>query len=217
MVKQTYEDLSKKLDLIPINKKFESSLPQLTFTPEEGEEEKSKENIKLIIDKGSGVTSKGLGGLPRKYVPFQDKIFGIWYDSDRFYIGNESNDVMIEGDDLIINNKKYKGTHGLWKILTNPNRKKLDKETYNKWWTNKDNFTENDLNTYKEILKKTYSIYQNNDPSSKVSKSNACWNSNNVFSTWYWYKKIKKQIYFIFFIKRKHQPAYTKFIFLLWI
>jgi len=50
------------------------------------------------------------------------KEFGIWYDSDRFYIGNESNEVMIDGDDLIINNEPYKGTHGLWKLLTNPNR-----------------------------------------------------------------------------------------------
>ena len=47
----------------------------------------------------------------------------------------------------------------------------MDKETYNTWWTNKDNFTEKDLNSYKEILKKTYSIHQNNDPSSKIPKS----------------------------------------------
>ena len=73
-VKQTDEDLSKKLDLITINK---SSPPQLTFAPEEDEKEKSKENIKLIIDKGSGVTSQGLGGIPSKYIPFEEK--RIWY------------------------------------------------------------------------------------------------------------------------------------------
>ena len=72
---------------------------------------------------------------------------------------------------MIINDERYKGTHGLWKILTNPNRKKVDKETYDTWRTNKDNFTEKDLNSYKEILKKTYSIHQNNDPSSKIPKS----------------------------------------------
>jgi len=68
--------------------------------------------------------------LPRKFIPFQDKIFGIWYDSDRFYIGNESNEVVIDGNVLSINNEMYKGTHGLWKLLTNPNRKKLDKDTW---------------------------------------------------------------------------------------
>jgi hypothetical protein len=68
---------------------------------------------------------------------------------------------------LIVNNERYKGTHGLWKHLTNPNKKKLDNDTYESWWTNKDKFTEKDLNLCKEILKKRHSIYQNNDPSTK--------------------------------------------------
>ena len=55
-----------------------------------------------------------MGGLPRRYITFQDKIFSIWYDSDRFYIGNENIEVIIDGNDLSINNEKYKGTHGLW-------------------------------------------------------------------------------------------------------
>ena len=77
----------------------------------------------------------------------------------------------MDGNDLIINNEKYKCTHGLWKLLINPNIKKLDKETYNSWWTKKDNSTEKDINTYKEILQNTYSIYQSNDPSSKAPRS----------------------------------------------
>ena len=52
----------------------------------------------------------------------------------------------------------------------NPNRKKMDKDTYKSWWNNKDNFTEKDLNSYKEILMKTHSVYQNNDPSTKKAK-----------------------------------------------
>jgi hypothetical protein len=44
----------------------------------------------------------------------------------------------------------------------------LDKKTFDTWW-NKDNFTEKDLKTYKEILKKKYSIYQNNNPSKNQS------------------------------------------------
>jgi len=115
---QTDEDLSKKLDLMPINKKFESSLPQLTFISDE-DEKLSDENIRLI-EKGPGVTSKGLGALPRRYIPFQDKIFGIWFDGEKGYFGNKSNEVMIDGNDLIINNELYKGTHGLWKLLPKP-------------------------------------------------------------------------------------------------
>jgi len=125
--------------------------------------------IQLLIDKGLGVTSNSLGGRPRKYPTFTDKIFGIRYESVRFYIRNKSKKVIIDGDDLIINDEPYKGTHGLWKLLKNPNKK--IRQTYNIWWTNKGNFKEKDLNTYKEIFKKTYSIYENNDPSSKVPTS----------------------------------------------
>ena len=190
MVKQTDEDLIKKLGLIPIKKKTKSGSPaikQLTFTSEEDEEEEDKEeineeNIKLIIDKGFGLTSKGLGALPRKYITFQDRIFGIWYDYERFYIGNQSNRITIDGNDLIINDERYKGTHGLWKILTNTNRKKVDKETYDTWWTKKDNFAEKDLNSYKEILVKTHSIYQHNNPKIKKPKSISCKKWNDLVS-----------------------------------
>jgi hypothetical protein len=81
--------------------------------------------------------------------------------------GSKDNKVVVDGNDLIINYKRYKGTHWFWKLLTNPNKNKLDKHTYGSWWTNKNNFTEKDLNLYKEIRKITYSIYQNKDPSTK--------------------------------------------------
>jgi hypothetical protein len=125
--------------------------------------EEEDENIKTIIDKSIGV----IGALPRKYLPFPDNKFGIWVDEQNFYIGGKDSKVEIDGNDLNINNGRYKGTHGLWKLLTNPNRKNLDKDTYESRWTNKNNFTEKDLNLYKEILMKTHSMYQNNDPLSK--------------------------------------------------
>jgi hypothetical protein len=46
----------------------------------------------------------------------------------------------------------------------------MDKQTYDTWWINKNNFTEKDLNLYKEILMKTHSLYQNNDPASRMPK-----------------------------------------------
>jgi hypothetical protein len=39
----------------------------------------------------------------------------------------------------------------------------MDQETYDTWWTSKENFTEKDLALYKEILIKKHSIYQNNN------------------------------------------------------
>jgi hypothetical protein len=76
-VVQTDEDLSKKVDLLP---KFRPK--ELTFgsadpkpLPEEPkplseDEDVEEKSIKAIIDKGTGVTSKGLGALPRKYLTF---------------------------------------------------------------------------------------------------------------------------------------------------
>jgi len=87
-------------------------------------------------------------------LPFPDNKFRLCVDEENFYIGNN---VLVDGNDLIINNERYKRTHGLWMLLANPNRKKLDKETHESWWTNKDNFTEKYLNLYKEIItKKTF-------------------------------------------------------------
>jgi hypothetical protein len=167
---QTDADLSKKLELLP---KFKPK--QLTFGPEPKplpeEEEVEEKSIKAIIDKVTGITKKGFGALPTKYLPFPDNKFGIWYDEEKFYIGNKYNEILIDGNDLIVNDDTYKGTHGLWRLLTNPNRRSMDQETYDTWWTKKDNFMERDLASYKEILLKTHSIYQNNNPSTKKTKS----------------------------------------------
>jgi hypothetical protein len=76
----TVEDLSKTLGLLP---KFRPK--QLTFGSEEPkplpatseDEDVEEKSIKTIIDKGTGVTSKGLVALPRKYLRFPDNKFGI--------------------------------------------------------------------------------------------------------------------------------------------
>ena len=98
------------MELIPINKRFE---PMASNSPIKPVNEEGDGNIKTIIDK-----SMGLGALPRKYLPFPDNKFGVWVDEENFYIGD--NHVLADGNDLIISNERYKGTHGLWKLLTNP-------------------------------------------------------------------------------------------------
>ena len=79
---------------------------QLTFAAEEEKE------IRRIVDKGLGVTSKGMGDLAAKYLRFPDRIFGIWRENEKLNIGNEKNKVIIDGNDFIINDEKYKGTEG---------------------------------------------------------------------------------------------------------
>jgi len=67
--------------------------------------------------------------LSRKYLPFPENEFGIWYDEEHIYIGEKSTEILVDGNDLIVSGEKYKETHGLWKFLTNPNKKNLDQET----------------------------------------------------------------------------------------
>jgi len=124
----------KKIELMS----FDSSSPitkKLTFAPEYEEpndsNEEGEENIKTIINKSIGVTDKGFGVLPKKYSPFPDGMFGIWQMKKNFYIGDKGNKVLIDGNDLIMDNERYKGRHGLRSLLTNPN-KKLDKNHMNR-------------------------------------------------------------------------------------
>ena len=72
---------------------------------------------------------------------------------------------------MIINGGKSIGNQGFWRLLTKPNKIKIDRQTNDAWWSKKDNFIEKYLSSYKEILMKIHSIYQNNDPATKFSKS----------------------------------------------
>lgn len=101
-----------------------------------------------------------LGDLATKYLPkIKDKCFGLYYDEewDDHYIGKDP--VKFENNDIILNGKTYKGTPGLWRLLTY--KELIDSQYY----------TPEDLKTYKEILFETESIYQNNDKSSRNPKS----------------------------------------------
>jgi len=78
-------------------------IKQLSYKDEEEEEE--DKNAKAIIDK---IQRLGMiiGPLPEKYLPFSDNKFGIWYDESGFHIGGSN--VIIDGDDLIIDDERYK-------------------------------------------------------------------------------------------------------------
>jgi hypothetical protein len=125
------KDLSQWLQ-VPFNKKLtfapEIQEPELEFINEEEDG-----NIKTIIDESIGViwvSDFGFGVLKRKYLAFSDNNFGVWYDEETFHIGSKDNKVVVVGNDLIINNERYKGTREFWKLLTNPNKNKLHKDTY---------------------------------------------------------------------------------------
>lgn len=69
-----------------------------------------------------------------------DSVYGIYRDNNYFKIGNSI--VTVSNNDIFIDNIRYKGTKGLWELLT---KNVVDKKT----------FTTEDLNQYKNVLIQT--------------------------------------------------------------
>ena len=81
---------------------------------------------------------------------------GINSDGKNFYIGNKK--VYVDNNDIFLDGKQYEGTKGLWNLLA----KKQPKD-----------FTEQDVLNYEELLLKTNSLHQGNDPSRQAKSSQA--------------------------------------------
>ena len=81
--------------------------------------------------------------------PFRDKTFGIHKEGGRHYIGNQH--VIIKDNDIILtkNGERFKGTPGLWELITSKNPK---------------NFTDKDYGEYKGVMILTNALHRNNDP-----------------------------------------------------
>jgi hypothetical protein len=93
-----------------------------------------------------------------------DTVFGIHTKEGQqpgtFYIGTKP--VQIAGNDLIIDDKKYEGTEGLWNLIMN---REIEDES----------FTDVDLNNYKDILATTKAIQKENDPTRPKSNKSDKW------------------------------------------
>jgi len=66
---------------------------------------------------------------------------------------------------LIIDGKMYKGTEGLWELLTRKNPQ---------------NYTQNDEDVYYDILIASDAVFQNNDPKTKKPKSSRSEKYNKI-------------------------------------
>ena len=84
-----------------------------------------------------------------------DKTFGLYDKDGVFYMGDKQ--VLISGNNLIVNDKEYQGTPGLWELITS---KTPDSEI----------FTDGDYEQYQNILVETNAMRQNNDPTSTKPK-----------------------------------------------
>ncbi|KAE9530069.1 hypothetical protein AGLY_011531 [Aphis glycines] len=155
---KTDNDIQKMI--IPPYKPKNPELHRLMSTEETFETPK-KSRQKSITNSPMPTDTIKLGPNATKYLPTiePNNSFGIYYDKDfeDHMIGKCM--ITFENDDIILNGKKYKGTVGLWRLLTHSDV------------TRPEYYTEDDFKIYKEILIETDSIYQNNDKSTGRAKS----------------------------------------------
>lgn len=96
-----------------------------------------------------------------------DKAYGIHLEGNQMKIGDFPV-TFDDNDDIIINDNVYPGTRGLFELLF----KKTPSDTV---------YTEEDLNTYKDILNQTNVHRAKNSPSGKI-KSNSGLKYKNIVS-----------------------------------
>ena len=80
-------------------------------------------SIEAYEDDPVDITTLELGDIATKYLKEYtsnknktDKTFGIYSEDGDFFIGNSP--IKFDGDDMMVGNKTYKGTPGLWELMT---------------------------------------------------------------------------------------------------
>ena len=101
--------------------------------------------------------SQAIGEIAGKYlnIPITDKVYGIYKKEGLYYIGNKQ--ATIADNNIIIGDKKFKGTPGLWELLMSKNP---DDNIY----------TFKDYETYKRLMLKTNALHRDNYPKSTYPK-----------------------------------------------
>ena len=94
-----------------------------------------------------------------------DKTLGLRDKDGKFYIGNK--EEKIKENNIIVGNKEYAGTHGLWELIVA--RSPDDKI-----------FTNGDYDNYAEIMYSTNASRRNNDESETKPKANKSWKWKHI-------------------------------------
>ena len=144
--------------------------PTLEMTEKEEEEEEEEK--------------KDLGPIAKSYLTYamgkdSDRSFGIYPDEhNKLKIGNKF--LKFKGDNIIIDGKEYTGTEGLWELI-------VSKEPQ------EGKYTDDDYINYINLLVKTNTIHQKNNPNSPKPKSSSSekW-KNLICPVWEHIKESKK-------------------------
>ena len=95
---------------------------------------------------------------------------------NRHYIGNKH--VIIHRDNIIVDGEKFRGTPGLWELITAKNPK--------------GSIEYDDMENYKMILLKTNVLHHNNDPSNPNPKGSRSDKWKKILRPiWYGSKKVE--------------------------
>ena len=133
--------------------KMPQPLPAITFP--------AFPSIRADDDESQGEEPTNIGSIAGKYLmkfaskDGVDKTFGLYDKDGAFYMGDKQ--VLISGNNLIVNDKEYQGTPGLWELITS---KTPDREI----------ITDGDYEQYQNILVETNAMRQNNDSKSTKPK-----------------------------------------------
>ena len=86
---------------------------------------------------------------------------------NRRFLSTGDKPIKIKGDNIIIDDKEYTGTDGLWELIISNNPQE-------------GTITEEDYLKYVKLLKQTNAIYQNNDPNTNKPKSSKSYKWKNL-------------------------------------
>ena len=84
-----------------------------------------------------------------------DKFYGIYAEDGKFKIGDRF--ITIEDNDIKVDDKIFEGTKGFWELVTSKN-------------PNPENYTEEDLSKYQQLVILTNAAYRNNNPNQNYPK-----------------------------------------------
>ena len=105
-----------------------------------------------------------------------DKFYGIYAEDGKFKIGDKF--ITIEDNDIKVDGITFVGTRGLWELIT---------------LKNPENYTEEDLTKYEQLVILTNTAYRNNNPTQNYPKQSRGIKWKNIIKP-IW-EKIKKEEY----------------------
>ena len=134
------------------------------------EEEEEEDEEKLM----------GLGEIAKEYLkrPNTDEKFGIRNEKGLSYIGNKQ--IIIVNNNIIVDDRKFKGTRGLWELLMskNPNTLHVDDDDYNE---------------YSKLMVKTNALHKDYNPKNPYPRSSRGNKWNLVKEIWVNREDIRKK------------------------